>query len=133
MTQKSSSTEISAAGLTAEQLAELRNVLLAKRRELMAELSVAAEDLSEAKDREPEVMDRAETAVELDDRARRADRESDLLEDIEAALRRMEEGTYGLSEDSGESIGYARLEAVPWARRTAREEEELERRIGNSA
>jgi DnaK suppressor protein len=126
MTQKSSSREISAAGLTAEQLAELRGLLLARRRELLTALSQATEDLSEAKDLEPEVMDRAESAVELDDRAQRTGRESELLEEIEAARQRMEDGSYGLSEDSGEPIGYARLEAVPWARRTAREEEELE-------
>jgi DnaK suppressor protein len=127
MTQKSISREISAAGLTAEQLAELRILLMAKRRELLAELSRATEDLSEAKDPEPEVMDRAESALELDDRAQRTGRESELLEEVEAALQRMGHGTYGLSEDTGEPIDYRRLEAVPWARRTAREEEELER------
>jgi DnaK suppressor protein len=127
MTQKSSSRETSAAGLTAEQLAELRNLLLTKRRELLSEVLRATEGLSEAGNREPEHMDRAESAGELDDRAQRAGRESDLLEEIEAALLRMEDGSYGLSEDSGEPIGYARLQAVPWARRTAREEEEIER------
>jgi RNA polymerase-binding transcription factor DksA len=35
----------------------------------------------------------------------------------------MEAGTYGASEDSGEAIPLERLEAVPWARRTARAEE----------
>src|SRR5687768_14488311 len=127
MTQKSSSREISAAGLTAEQLVELRILLMAKRRELLAELSRATEDLSEVKDREPEVMDRAESALELDARAQRTGRESELLEEVEAALQKMGHGTYGLSEDTGEPIGYGRLQAVPWARRTARQEEELER------
>jgi len=127
MTQKSSSTETSAARLTAEQLAELRSLLRAKRRELLSEVLRATEELSEAEGREPEHMDRAESASALDDRAQRTGRESALLEEIEAALLRMESGSYGISEDSGEPVGYARLKAVPWARRTAREEEELER------
>src|SRR5687767_3575345 len=100
MNQTSSSRVISATGLTAEQLAELRNLLQVKRRELLTGLSQATEELSEVENRQPDLMDRAESAVELDARAQRTGRESELLEEIEAALRRMEDGSYGLSEDS---------------------------------
>jgi DnaK suppressor protein len=41
---------------------------------------------------------------------------------IERAERRVEEGTYGVSVDSGEPIPDGRLEAVPWAERTAAEQ-----------
>jgi RNA polymerase-binding transcription factor DksA len=44
------------------------------------------------------------------------------LEAIERAEHRVEEGTYGVSVDSGEPIPDARLEAVPWAERTAEEQ-----------
>jgi RNA polymerase-binding transcription factor len=46
---------------------------------------------------------------------------------IERAERRVEEGTYGLSEESGQPIPDERLEAVPWAERTAEEQERFER------
>lgn len=46
----------------------------------------------------------------------------DELEAIERAERRLAEGTYGLSVDSGEPIPDARLEAIPWAERTAEEQ-----------
>ena len=49
------------------------------------------------------------------------------LEAIERAERRLAEGTYGTSIDSGEPIPDARLEAVPWAERTAEEQERYER------
>jgi DnaK suppressor protein len=49
------------------------------------------------------------------------------LEAIERAERRLEEGTYGVSVDSGEPIPDARLEAVPWAERTAQEQSRYER------
>jgi RNA polymerase-binding transcription factor DksA len=49
------------------------------------------------------------------------------LVQLERALRKMESGTYGVSEASGEPIGFDRLSAVPWARLTAAEEEKLER------
>jgi DnaK suppressor protein len=47
---------------------------------------------------------------------------------IERAERRVEEGTYGLSVDSGEPIPDGRLEAVPWAERTAKEQGRLDAR-----
>jgi DnaK suppressor protein len=47
---------------------------------------------------------------------------------IERAERRLEEGTYGLSVESGEPIPDGRLEAVPWADRTAQEQSRLDAR-----
>jgi DnaK suppressor protein len=44
------------------------------------------------------------------------------LEAIERAERRLADGTYGISLDSGEPIADARLEAVPWAERTTEEQ-----------
>lgn len=52
---------------------------------------------------------------------------SEELEAIERAERRLEEGTYGVSIESGEKIPDARLEAVPWAERTAEEQARYER------
>ncbi|MDQ5819483.1 MAG: TraR/DksA C4-type zinc finger protein [Actinomycetota bacterium] len=45
------------------------------------------------------------------------------LENVERALQKMEEGTYGLSDESGEPIPKGRLEAVPEAVRTVEEQE----------
>jgi DnaK suppressor protein len=45
---------------------------------------------------------------------------------IERAEQRIEEGTYGVSVESGEPIPDGRLEAVPWADRTADEQSRLE-------
>lgn len=49
------------------------------------------------------------------------------LEAIERAEKRLEEGTYGLSVESGKPIPDARLELIPWAERTADEQERWER------
>ena len=49
------------------------------------------------------------------------------LEAVERAERRLEEGTYGLSIESGAPIPAGRLEAIPWAERTAEEQERYER------
>jgi DnaK suppressor protein len=50
----------------------------------------------------------------------------DELEAIERAEQRLKEGTYGLSVESGEPIPDARLEAIPWAERTAEEQARYE-------
>jgi RNA polymerase-binding transcription factor len=50
------------------------------------------------------------------------------LSAIEGAERRLEEGTYGVSIESGEPIPDGRLEAVPWAERTAAEQARLDAR-----
>jgi RNA polymerase-binding transcription factor len=55
-----------------------------------------------------------------------AERMREELEAIERAEGRLTEGTYGLSIESGEPIPDARLEAIPWAERTAEEQSRYE-------
>jgi DnaK suppressor protein len=54
------------------------------------------------------------------------------LEALERAERRLEEGTYGLSIESGEPIPAQRLETIPWAERTPEEQERYERTHGRA-
>jgi DnaK suppressor protein len=51
-----------------------------------------------------------------------ADQLREELRALERAERRLAEGTYGLSVESGKPIPDARLEAIPWAERTAEEQ-----------
>jgi DnaK suppressor protein len=44
-----------------------------------------------------------------------ADNEQQLLAEIDAALQRIEDGTYGICSNCGKSISPERLEALPWA------------------
>jgi DnaK suppressor protein len=57
-----------------------------------------------------------------------ADRLRQELAAIERAEKRLEEGSYGLSVESGEPIPDGRLEAIPWAERTADEQGRYEGR-----
>lgn len=52
--------------------------------------------------------------------------EQALLTLVQAALKRIEDGTYGKSVVSGKPIPEKRLEAIPWADRTIEEEEQIE-------
>lgn len=71
---------------------------------------VAAQDADDAPQRAPE---RA-IAMALTDHERRE------LDAVSAALHRFERGGYGVCVDCGEAIGYARLQAEPWAARCIR-------------
>jgi DnaK suppressor protein len=57
-----------------------------------------------------------------------AERLSEELEAVERAEKRLAEGTYGISVESGEPIPDGRLEIIPWAERTAEEQARYEGR-----
>jgi RNA polymerase-binding transcription factor DksA len=93
-----------------EALMNLRDQLRTERGE---KLSEAAEPL------EPHSMDIADTATdELDHNLALAhlSAEQDALYEVEEALRRIREGTYGICQESGKRISAARLRAIPWTR-----------------
>lgn len=77
--------------------------------------SEAAPDAFEGSDAGRDLLD-AEIGEGLSERLQ------DALEAVARAEQRLAEGTYGLSVESGEPIPDARLEAVPWAERTAEEQ-----------
>jgi DnaK suppressor protein len=101
--------------------ARARELLAAARERIESSLADLAAPLS---DDEP-AQSPADQATQLADReveAGLAERLRDELAAVERAERRIDEGTYGLSVESGEPIPDARLEAIPWAERTAEEE-----------
>lgn len=86
------------------------------------ELEDQEEDLTDpdAGDRSQSVFDREMDATVEGQIERR-------LRDVERALQKIEEGTYGLCDDTGEEIPKGRLEAVPEAIRTVEAQERFER------
>ncbi len=76
----------------------------------------------------PDVVDRAsaESAKALELRTR--DRQRKLISKIDAALRRIEEGTYGYCDETGEPISLRRLEARPTATLSLEAQERHERK-----
>ena len=74
-----------------------------------------------------EEIDQAAHATEEAFNMRLLDKEVKLLREIEAALRKFEEGTYGICEGTEEPIERRRLEARPWTRYSVAYKEQLER------
>ena len=74
-----------------------------------------------------EEIDQAAHASEEAFNMRLLDKEVKLLREIEAALRKFDDGTYGICEGTGEPIERRRLEARPWTRYSVSYKEQLER------
>ncbi len=107
------------AELTADQLDELRRLLTEERRELTTNVKSLACILNVRPD--CSISDWADAAAFQENQGRTAGvavQQREKLDEIEAALKRMEDGTYGVSEGTGEPIPYERLRAVPWAETT---------------
>jgi DnaK suppressor protein len=108
-----------------------RQNLLRLRATLVAAADASESDEAEVRgDRTSGAMESEEDAQELDALERDGHlvvRDVERLERIDRALKKIEEGTYGLSDRSGEPIPRERLEAVPEALYTLSEEEGLER------
>jgi DnaK suppressor protein len=102
-------------------LKQLRAKLVSTRDDVLERLAEEEEE-ARSSDALPEPMDAAELSREQGDGALFVERSRQLLREIEAALARMDAGTYGVSERSGEPIDFARLNAVPWARIAADED-----------
>jgi DnaK suppressor protein len=121
MTKSQSPTPLSAA-----QISKFKERLLAERARNRGTDGALA-PVREARQRSADDMDEAEASLEQHEALGRAAHDRGHLAEIERALQKIEAGTYGISELSGEPIGVARLEAVPWARYTAAEQEDVER------
>jgi DnaK suppressor protein len=109
--------------LSDADLHRLRAALVKKRDELIAAQRATTAEQRGIHDRESEQGDVAENLIEQEASLRLGAFDATLLADVERALQKLEDGNFGNSEESGVPIPLERLEAVPWARRTAQEEQ----------
>ena len=89
--------------------------LLSWKSELLKESNQTLNNLQSDNEAKPDITDRASEEVERAFELRTRDRERKLINKIEAALQRIEDGSYGYCEETGEPIGLKRLEARPVA------------------
>lgn len=104
--------------LTPQDVRHFQERLESEREAIKARIAARSRDIQETVREESGVGDSADEAVRLDDReveAHADDLDRATLAEINRALRRIDEGTYGLSEVSGKPIPMERLQAVPYA------------------
>jgi RNA polymerase-binding protein DksA len=111
--------------LTADNIEHFKQMLLNKRQEILRNVN-EIEDESLKKSRLDATGDLSSMPIHMADIGTDnyeqefiiglMDSERKLLHEIDDALQRIEEGTYGICEGTGKTIPKARLEAQPWAR-----------------
>ena len=99
--------------MNAKQLGYFRQKLLTWRDELLAESQETINNLKEENWREPDLSDSASLETEAGVELRTRNRYLKLICKIDAAVKRIDDGTYGYCEETGEPIGLKRLEARP--------------------
>jgi DnaK suppressor protein len=116
--------------MSAEQLFFFRELLVQTQNELIENAGVTSEHLREH-EVEPDPTDQATIEEEYALELRARDRERKLLKKIEQSLRRIDDGSYGWCEETGEAIGIPRLLARPTATLTveAQSRRELKQKL----
>ena len=97
--------------MTKSELEKFKTALEKKQAEISASLR-NREDI--AIEKTPDAIDEVQLAGERELAIRNLDRESNLLRNVRAALRRIEEGSFGVCLHCEEDISPKRLAAVPW-------------------
>ncbi len=109
------------------QLEYFRQKLLRWRAELLQESTETLNHLQAESLHQPDLTDRASMETDRALELRTRDRERKLISKIDAALQRIEDGTYGYCEETNEPIGIRRLEARPIATLSLEAQERHER------
>lgn len=104
-----------------------RELLLKLKQEVLNKLASQTEDLQVSPDQTVEDGDQAQTYLNQNVSFGLRERDIIRLREIEAALYRLDDGSYGICEETEEAIGEKRLEKMPWARLSIGAAEQIER------
>ena len=110
------------------QKAYFRSKLVGWKSDILREARETLEVLQQDSANHPDLADRASSETDRAIELRARDRQRKLIAKIDAALQRIDEGTYGYCEETGEPIALRRLEARPIATLSVEAQERHERR-----
>jgi len=105
-----------------------RAKLLAWREDILKEAKETLQHLQEENQNHPDLADRASSETDRAIELRARDRQRKLIAKIDEALARIDDGSYGYCEETGEPISLRRLEARPIATLSVEAQERHERR-----
>src|SRR5438309_364425 len=105
-----------------------RQKLLVWREEILREAKDTLAHLQAENENHPDLADRASSETDRAIELRARDRQRKLIAKIDEALQRLDDGTYGYCEETGEPISLKRLEARPIATLSVEAQERHERR-----
>ena len=105
-----------------------RKKLLSWKDDILREAKETLQNLQDENQNHPDIADRASSETDRAIELRARDRQRMLIAKIDAALARIEDGTYGFCEETGDPISLKRLEARPIATLSLEAQERHERR-----
>ncbi|MEM7463984.1 MAG: RNA polymerase-binding protein DksA [Pseudomonadota bacterium] len=105
-----------------------KNKLLKWKSDILKESRGTLDTLQDQSDKLPDMADRASSETDRSIELRARDRQRKLIGKIDEALRRIEDGSYGYCEETGEPISLKRLDARPIATLSIEAQERHERR-----
>ena len=105
-----------------------RAKLIAWKEDILRESKETLTNLQEENQNHPDLADRASSETDRAIELRARDRQRKLIAKIDAAIKRIDDGTYGYCEDTGEPISLRRLDARPIATLSIEAQERHERR-----
>ena len=114
--------------MSERQLEYFKQKLLDWKEEILRESRETLSHLQSETENHPDLADRASSETDRALELRTRDRQRKLIAKIDAALQRIEDGTYGYCEETGEPITIKRLEARPIATLSIEAQERHERR-----
>ena len=114
--------------MSSEQVEYFRSKLIAWKDSILRESKETIEDMQTDTRNIPDITDRASEETDRALELRTRDRQRKLISKIDSALRRIEDGTYGFCEETGDPISFRRLDARPIATLSLEAQERHERR-----
>lgn len=113
--------------LTGKQLSDFKELLLGLRERVSGEYSMLSRDNIEANQRDASLSDQGTDTFDREMELNMMGSEQEVLFEIDAALRRISLGTFGICELTEEPIPLERLKALPYVRYTVEAQSELEK------
>ena len=110
------------------QLEYFRDKLVTWKNEILTESKETLVNLQKESQNHPDVADRASSETDRSIELRARDRQRKLIAKIDSALARMDDGSYGYCEETGDPIGVGRLDARPIATLSLEAQERHEKR-----
>lgn len=110
------------------QRSYFRAKLVSWKNDILREARETLDALQEENTNHPDLADRASSETDRSIELRARDRQRKLIGKIDSAMQRLDEGTYGFCEETGEPISLKRLDARPIATLSIEAQERHERR-----
>ena len=114
--------------MNTRQVEYFRTKLIAWKESILQDSKETIEEMQSDARNIPDVTDRASEETDRALELRTRDRQRKLITKIDSALRRINEGTYGYCEETGDPISFRRLDARPIATLSLEAQERHERR-----